>query len=120
MNVLQYLNNLRPAIPMSVERPCTIMSNGELRRHMLQGAVLIRWREGDHGRADGLPCLLAGVLSKFKEPQNHTCLGEKRMLQESIINGFSRLDPQAPPAFIHTRTTTQKIEFFVATALGIY
>jgi hypothetical protein len=41
MNVLQYLNSLRPAIPMSAERPCTVMSNGELRRHMLQGAVLI-------------------------------------------------------------------------------
>jgi len=26
---------------MSAERPCTAMSNGELRRHMLQGAVLI-------------------------------------------------------------------------------
>ena len=41
MNVLQYLNGLRPAIPMSAERPCTVMSNGELRRHMLLGAVLI-------------------------------------------------------------------------------
>ena len=41
MTALEYLNNLRPAIPMSAERPCTQMSNGELRRHMLQGAVLI-------------------------------------------------------------------------------
>jgi len=41
MSVMQYLNNLRPAIPMSAERPCTNMSNGELRRHMAQGAVLI-------------------------------------------------------------------------------
>jgi hypothetical protein len=41
LTALQYLNNLRPAIPMSAERLCTEMSNGELRRHMLQGAVLI-------------------------------------------------------------------------------
>jgi len=41
MNALQYLNSLRPAIPMSVEKPCIEMSNGELRRHMKQGAILI-------------------------------------------------------------------------------
>ena len=41
MTALQYLNTLRPAIPMSAEHPCTQMSNGELRRHIQQGAVLI-------------------------------------------------------------------------------
>jgi hypothetical protein len=41
MNVLEYLNNLRPAIPMSIEKPNTLMSNGELRRHCEQGGVLI-------------------------------------------------------------------------------
>ena len=41
MTAIQYLNALRPAIPMSVENPCTHMSNGELRRHIQQGAVLI-------------------------------------------------------------------------------
>jgi hypothetical protein len=40
MNALQYLNSLRPALPMSVERPCTHMSTGELKRHIQQGAVL--------------------------------------------------------------------------------
>jgi len=41
MNTLTYLNNLRPAIPLSVEYPCNQMSNGELRRHMMQSAILI-------------------------------------------------------------------------------
>ncbi len=41
MTVLQWLNNLRPALPMSVEAPHSAMSNGELRRHMLQGGVLV-------------------------------------------------------------------------------
>ncbi len=41
MNALQWLNSLRPAIPMSVEQPCKQMSNGELRRHMQQGGLLV-------------------------------------------------------------------------------
>lgn len=41
MNALQWLISLRPAIPMSVERPGTAMSNGELRRHITQGGVLV-------------------------------------------------------------------------------
>ena len=41
MNTLEWLNSLRPAIPMSVERPCELMSTSELRRHIQQGAVLI-------------------------------------------------------------------------------
>lgn len=41
MNALAWLNTLRPAIPMSIERPSTAMSNGELRRHIQQGGVLI-------------------------------------------------------------------------------
>lgn len=40
MNATQYLNSLRPAIPLSAERPCERMSNGELRRHITQGGVL--------------------------------------------------------------------------------
>ncbi len=39
--MLQWLNTLRPAIPMSVEQPCKEMSNGELKRHIQQGGVLI-------------------------------------------------------------------------------
>ena len=41
MNTLQWLNSLRPALPMSIEQPCKSMSNGELRRHMQQGGVLV-------------------------------------------------------------------------------
>lgn len=38
--VLQYLISLRPAIPFSMEKGCSIMSNSELRRHVEQGGVL--------------------------------------------------------------------------------
>lgn len=41
MNAMQWLASLRPALPMSIERPCEPMSGGELRRHMQQGGVLI-------------------------------------------------------------------------------
>jgi hypothetical protein len=41
MNAMQWMNTLRPAIPMSIEQPCKPMSNGELRRHMQQGGVLV-------------------------------------------------------------------------------
>lgn len=40
-NAIHWLNSLRPALPMSVEHPCQQMSNGELRRHMQQGGVLV-------------------------------------------------------------------------------
>jgi hypothetical protein len=38
---LQFLAGLRPALPMSAEKPCIPMSNGELRRQIMQGAALI-------------------------------------------------------------------------------
>lgn len=41
MNVLQFLISLKPALPMSAETPCSPMSNGELRRHIQQGGLLI-------------------------------------------------------------------------------
>jgi len=47
MNALQWLNGLRPALPLSIEHPPTRenvaqpMSNGELKRHMQQGGVLV-------------------------------------------------------------------------------
>ena len=41
MKFIEYLNNLRPAIPMSMEKPCTLMSNSELRRVISQGGVLV-------------------------------------------------------------------------------
>jgi hypothetical protein len=39
MNALAFLNQLRPALPMSAEKPCTIPTNGELRRWLRDGAV---------------------------------------------------------------------------------
>lgn len=41
MTVHHYLARLRPALPMSAEKPCIPMSNGELRRQITQGSVLI-------------------------------------------------------------------------------
>jgi hypothetical protein len=47
MNVLTYLNQLRPALPCSAEKPFDSegkmrpMSNGELRRHLSSGAIMI-------------------------------------------------------------------------------
>lgn len=41
MNILTFLNNLRPALPFSTEKPCTIVSNSELRRWCTNGSILI-------------------------------------------------------------------------------
>lgn len=47
LTALQWLNSLRPALPLSIENPPTKenpaqpMSNGELKRHMQQGGVLV-------------------------------------------------------------------------------
>ena len=47
MNALQWLNSLRPALPLSIEQPpskeqpAQQMSNGELKRHMQQGGALV-------------------------------------------------------------------------------
>lgn len=45
VTVLQYLISLRPAIPMSKERPCTETSNGELKRWCLNSAVVINGKK---------------------------------------------------------------------------
>lgn len=41
MNVILYLNNLRPALPMSTESPPKPVSNRELKLWCVQGSVLI-------------------------------------------------------------------------------
>lgn len=41
MNILQWFNNLRPALPMSMETPGKQLSNGELKRLMQQNGVLV-------------------------------------------------------------------------------
>ena len=40
MNILTYLQQIREALPMSSERPCTYTSNSELRRWIKQGVIL--------------------------------------------------------------------------------
>lgn len=51
LTVLQYLNGLRPALPMSMEQPGKILSNSELRRVIQQNGVLIN---GESVRVDEL------------------------------------------------------------------
>lgn len=41
MNVLTYLTSLRPALPTSAERPPEPMTNSEVRRLLLNKAVLL-------------------------------------------------------------------------------
>ena len=41
MNMLTFLNSLRPALPFSTEKPCTLVSNSELRRWIANGSVLV-------------------------------------------------------------------------------
>lgn len=53
MNILQFLNSLRPAIPMSQENPCKIPSNGELKRWINNGSVLINGKKFKHN--DSIP-----------------------------------------------------------------
>ena len=45
--MLQWLISLKPAIPMSMENPCTYMSNSELRRVAQQGSVLVNGERVD-------------------------------------------------------------------------
>ena len=40
MNAITYLNELKPALPMSREKPCTLASQSELRRWLASGSVL--------------------------------------------------------------------------------
>lgn len=40
-NTLTFLNSLRPALPFSSEKPCTAVSNSELRRWIANGSVLV-------------------------------------------------------------------------------
>lgn len=41
MNTLDYLIGLRPALPFSSEKPCTPVSNSELKRWIANGTILI-------------------------------------------------------------------------------
>lgn len=73
MTALQWLNSLRPALPLSIENPPTKenpaqpMSNGELKRHMQQGGVLVN---GDHIAPD--ECIDFPVFSLVFFPRSST------------------------------------------------
>lgn len=41
MNMLTWLDSLRPALPYSTEKPTTVVSNSELRRWILKGSILV-------------------------------------------------------------------------------
>ena len=47
MTIFQWILSLKPAIPMSIENPCSAMSNGELKRIINQGGVLINGEKFD-------------------------------------------------------------------------
>ncbi len=55
MNVLTFLNSLRPAIPTSSEKPPEPMSNSELRRLINNGSVLMNG-DSDWKWDDEMPC----------------------------------------------------------------
>lgn len=38
---LRYIINLRPSVPMSIEKPCTIATNSEIRRWLDGGMIEI-------------------------------------------------------------------------------
>lgn len=66
MNAIQWLNSLRPALPMSVEHKNEAMSNGELRRHMRQGGVLINAEQVEPSEEIDFP-----VFSLVFFPKSH-------------------------------------------------
>lgn len=55
MKLIDWLNNLRPAIPMSSEKPCQLMSQSELRRHIVSGAVLVNGEKVEVNEAVDFP-----------------------------------------------------------------
>jgi hypothetical protein len=72
MTALQYLISLRPALPMSKEKPCTAASNSELRRWLRDGAVLI---DGERIAADEqVPFPVASLVLFPKSPSGRCTL----------------------------------------------
>jgi hypothetical protein len=72
MNVLQYLMSLRPAVPMSVEKPCTETSNSELRRWIKDGSVTLNGERWDAN--DELPPLIYSLVFFPKSHKRRTTL----------------------------------------------
>ena len=55
MTVIEYLNGLRPGLPMSAEKPLIAMTNGELRRQLAQGAIVINGERATHDERMDFP-----------------------------------------------------------------
>lgn len=71
MNVLQYLLSLRPAVPMSREKPCTVASNSEVRRWIADGSVHIN---GDRWAADEEAPVQVWSLVFFPKAKSRTTI----------------------------------------------
>ncbi len=70
--VLQYLLNLRPALPMSREKPCSSASNGEVRRWIADGPILLNGERWTHD--EPMPPLVWSLVFFPKSPKNRTTL----------------------------------------------
>ena len=68
MNALQWLNSLRPALPMSVETPGKLLSNGELKRHMQQGGVLVNGEKVAPDESIDFPLVDVTMLNFVAQP----------------------------------------------------
>lgn len=72
MNVLTFLNSLRPSLPMSKEKPTTPTSNVEPRCWIQQGAVLINGERVEWNEEIDFP--LTSVVLFPKNPQSRCTL----------------------------------------------
>lgn len=77
MTILEYLNRMRPALPLgkekaSKEKPHAPPSNGELKRWINDGSVLIngdRWKHDEQ-----MPPIVLSLVFFPKSPKNRTTL----------------------------------------------
>lgn len=67
MNMLTWLNGLRPALPYSSAKPTTVVSNSELRRCMLNGSILVNSERITHDEPMDFPVFSLVFFPKSKE-----------------------------------------------------
>jgi len=76
MNILTYLNSLRPAIPFSAEKPNELMSNGEIRRLLQNKAILINgetdWKWDEDAPAMVWQLVFFPKATKAKPPTKYS------------------------------------------------
>jgi hypothetical protein len=71
-SALPWLLSLRPALPMSVERPCTPASNGEVRRWCTNRAVIVNG--SPIGPDDELPATVQSLVLFPRSPARRCTL----------------------------------------------